>query len=817
MWLAKYIRAIYLLKTDMLDQTKQESEIASIVLETTALVENNQAKIALMHCNTALDLHPHSAKLHSQKGLILAKLKQFEYALTCYNHALKIDASDIETLFKRANTLKALKQYPFAISDYQQVIQLDEGHAKAWFNLGIVYQICKQTDLALKSYRQAIHFNHNYPEAHNNLGNLLKNLNYLDEAIDCYRIAIQQKPMAEAYYNQANAFKQLKRTEDALNAYQQAILLRPEYAEAYNNLAVLYLSLHRYQDAIAACQSAIKANSNYAEAYNNLGNILKQLHRDAEALNCYQQAIHLNASFAEAYNNAGLLLHIQNRSKEALQHFNRAIDLKPDYSEAYYNRSNQHRDNRDLTLALDDIKKSVALNPNDINFVSTLLYTKMQACEWSDLEEAFEQISQLILQGYAVGPFVLLATPVNANIQLKCAQNYTLKKTQASTILTNPQTQYQHQRIRLGYFSADFHNHATTYLMAELFEKHDKSKFELIAFSFGPSVEDEMRIRVKNAFDQFYDVRNYTEAQIAQLALDLEIDIAIDLKGYTKEARPSIFGYRPAPIQVNYLGYPGTMGNGNINYIIADPVLIPESARQDYTEKVAYLPNSYQVNDRHRRISDIAYSRASFGLPDNAFIFCCFNNNYKITPDVFDVWMQILTQVKNSVLWLFEANLTATHNLSNTAKKYGISSNRIIYAPKKPLAEHLARYRHADLVLDTFHYNAHTTTSDALWVGAPVLTCLGKTFAGRVAASLLTAHGVPELITNSIKSYQKSAIDLAMNPEKLAKIRNKIINNRDTHPLFDTTLYTKHLEALYIQMYKRHQNHLVPDHLVINP
>jgi len=800
----------------MVTQATHKPSISAILLDATTFLENNQAEQALALLNNAIALSPQSARLHAKKGFTLAGLKRFEEALICYNQALELDSHDTETHFKRANALKMLKQYPLAISGYQQVIQLDNKHAKAWFNLGVVYQLSQQLDLAVKSYKKAISINHNYPEAHNNLGNLLKNLNYLDEAIACYKLAIAQKPMAETCYNLANVYTQLQAPEAAERAYRQAITLRADYADAYNNLAVLYLSLNRQQDAIAACQRALQVRPDHAGAHNNLGNMYKQLHRNAEAWQHYQLAIKHDANFADAYNNGGLLLQAQFRANEAISYFSRAIALKPDHAEAYYNRSNQFRDQRDLTRALDDIKRAVTLAPHDINYISTLLYTKMQACEWESIETTFNHVNQLILQGGAAGPFVLIATPAGAAIQQQCACNYAQKKLPVVAPLTNAHTQYQHARIRLGYFSADLHNHATTYLMAELFEKHDKSKFELYAFSFGPSVEDEMRKRVRSAFDHFYDVRDHTEAQIAQLALALEIDIAIDLKGYTKEARPGIFAYRPAPVQVNYLGYPGTMGTPHLHYIIADPVLIPEQARQHYTEKVAYMPNSYQVNDRHRKIADTYDTRADHGLPENTFVYCCFNNNYKITPDAFDVWMQILTQVKNSVLWLFEANLAATHNLSNTAKKYGISSDRIIYAPKKPLAEHLARYRHADLVLDTFHYNAHTTTSDALWVGAPVLTCLGKTFAGSVAASLLTAHGVPELITQSVKSYQETAIDLALSTQKLAKIRNKIINNRDSHPLFDTTLYTKHLEALYIQMYKRHQNHLAPDHLVIN-
>lgn len=800
----------------MIEASMHISEISAIMLEATTLLESGKINDALIACNTGVDLYPESAKLHAQKGFTLAKLKQFESALISYNQALELDASDAETLFRRANTYKALKQYTLAISDYEAVIQTDDKHAKAWFNLGVVYQLCQNADAALMSYKRATSINHQYPEAHNNLGNLLKNLNRLEEAIACYGTAISQKPMAEIYYNQANALAKLGRTNEAITAYEQAILQQPQYATAYNNLGVLYLSNNRYEEAINACQQAISIDKHYAEAHNNLGNIFKQMHQHSQALNHYQQAIRLNAHYADAYNNAGLLLQTEHRLEDALAYFTRAIDLNKNYAESFYNRSNVHRDCRDLTRALDDIKKAALIDPNNINYISTLLYTKMLACEWDGLAQIFVALEALIMSGGAVGPFVLLATPASANMQKICAQNYAVKKNKAPAIESGIQKQAQHARIKIGYFSADLHNHATTYLMAELFEKHDKSQFELIAFSFGTSREDEMKARVKKAFDQFYDVRTYTEAQIAKLARALEIDIAIDLKGYTKEARPSIFSHRPAPIQVNYLGYPGTMGADYIDYLIADPTIIPEHAQSAYTEKIAYLPHSYQVNDRHRKIASVTNNRAQYGLPNDAFVFCCFNNNYKITPDIFSVWMQILHKVNNSVLWLFEANATATHNLISAAKQHGISNDRMIFAPKKPMAEHLARYQFADLVLDTLHYNGHTTTSDALWAGAPVLTCLGNTFAGRVAASLLNAHDVPELITPDLETYQELAIKLASNPAKLAEIKEKVQKNRETHPLFDTERYTKNLEALYLQMYKRYQKRLPTDYLTIN-
>jgi len=349
-----------------------------------------------------------------------------------------------------------------------------------------------------------------------------------------------------------------------------------------------------------------------------------------------------------------------------------------------------------------------------------------------------------------------------------------------------------------------------------LFERHDKAKFELVAFSFGPNRNDEMRKRVSAAFDQFMDVRNRSDKDIALLSRKLEIDVAVDLKGFTTDARAGIFSYRAAPLQVNYLGYPGTMGAEYIDYLIADGTLIPEASRQHYAEKIAYLPNSYQVNDRKRAIADKMFSREELGLPSTGFVFCCFNNSYKITPAIFDGWMRILKQVEGSVLWLLEANSTAVRNLRHEAEARGINAARLIFAKRMPLAEHLARHRAADLFIDTLPCNAHTTASDALWAGLPVLTCTGEAFASRVAASLLNAIDLPELVTTTQDQYEARAVELATNPERLKQIKQKLERNRLTTPLFDTELFTKHIEAAYIQIYERYQADLPPEHIYVS-
>jgi len=372
-------------------------------------------------------------------------------------------------------------------------------------------------------------------------------------------------------------------------------------------------------------------------------------------------------------------------------------------------------------------------------------------------------------------------------------------------------------KIRIGYYSTDFHNHATAYLMAGLIELHDHEKFELIGLSFGPDRQDEMRQRLVAGFDRFIDVRSQTDSAVAQLSRDLEIDIAVDLKGHTLEARPGIFSYRAAPLQVNYLGYPGTMGTNYYDYILADGTVIPSGSEGEYLEKVVNLPHSYQVNDASRRIADKVFPREELDLPLTGFVFCCFNNNYKITPDVFSLWMRILRRVDKAVLWLLGDNPEVEVNLRREAQRCDVDPDRLVFAKRLPLAEHLARHRVADLFLDTLPYNAHTTASDALWAGLPTLTQTGQSFPSRVAASLLNAIGLPELITHTSEEYEALAVELATNPDQLAAIKKKLAKNRLATPLFDTPGFVRHIEAAYRAIYERYQADLPPDHINIQP
>ena len=566
--------------------------------------------------------------------------------------------------------------------------------------------------------------------------------------------------------------------QESLKYYDQAIALKPDYAEAYNNRGLLLNDLKRFEEALISLDRAIVIKPDLAFAHNNRGMVLRSLYRYDEALTSYDLAISLNPEYADAFSNRGHLLAHLNKAKEAFFSYDKALSLMPD-KEYFYGH---------------------------------WLRTKRVLCDWRGGKQDLSDLEIKISNGKnVIDPLTALALIDSPMLQNRVAYLFTHNKFPKLDDFSPYAKHPRRDKIRLGYFSAEFFNHAVSFLIAELFENHDKSKFELVAFSLS-DIKDDMTKRIISTFDHFIDVSNKSDQEVALMAREMNVDIAIDLGGFTGGCRPRIFALRAAPVQVNYLGYPGTMGAGFMDYIIADATIIPTSHQQYYTEKVAYLP-SFQANDTKREISDRIFTRDELGLPPKGFIFCCFNNITKIGPINFDSWMRILKQVEGSVLWLLDESPTAVSNLRKEATIRGVDGSRLFFAKKLPLTEYLARYRMADLFLDTLPFNAGTTSSDALWAGLPVLTQIGETFAGRMAASLLTAIHLPELIATTQKDYEALAVELAMNPDKLANIKQKLADNRLTTQLFDIDCFTNHIEAAYVQMYQRSQSGLPPDHI----
>lgn len=719
-------------------------------------------------------------------GLAYFHIQKYSESIEFLDKALSIKPDSFEALTNYGNALKAEKRYEEALTYQSKAIDIDPQNVEGWLNKGAILHELKRYEEALVQYDRAIQLKPTYLDAWSNKGNTLLALERYDEALAHHNQAIFLNNLdAGAWYNKGVTLNELKRYEEALVQYDQAIQLKPTYTEAWTNKGNTLHALVRYVEALAHYNQAIFLNSVDAGAWYNKGIALNELKRYEEALVQYDQAIKLKPAYPEAWSNKASTLRTLERYDEALAHYYQAYQLKP-----------------------------------DLDFLmGNLIYSRMLISDWHEYKNEVSEFANKINERQKVTtPFNLLSVIDSPNLHLLAARTWSDNKHPTNSSLPHI-SKYQNKKIRIGYFSADFKSHPVSYLTAELFELHDRNSFEVFAFSLQSAHDkDPIKARLAKAFDQFIDVQNLSDLEIAKLARKLQIDIAIDLGGHTKDARTGIFSYRAAPIQVNYLGYPGSIGAEYIDYIIGDKMIIPKSNQQYFSEKIAYLPNTYMVDDSNRIAAKTHLEKSEFNLPETGFIFCCFNNSYKITPDTFQSWMRILEKVENSVLWLSGNNAFFRNNLRNEASKKGIALDRIIFAER--VADpgiHLARHKLADLFLDTSPYNAHTTALDALKSGLPVLTLIGESFTSRVAASLLNAIGLPELITHTQDEYESLAIELATDKKKINALKQKLAQNYATTALFDTRLFTKHIENAYQLMHERHQADLEPDHIFIEP
>jgi protein O-GlcNAc transferase len=590
---------------------------------------------------------------------------------------------------------------------------------------------------------------------------------------------------------------------EAVSQIDFALRQNPNSVFALNNRGIALYELKRFDEALASYDRALTLMPDYSQALSNRGNSLTKLKRFEQALASYDHALRLRPDNAELLSNRGTALYELKRFEEALASYDQALMLRPDYAEALSNRGNTLKELKRLEEALASYDRALAVKPDHALAFRGIVDCVNRLCDWRRTREVVDKVTALVLEKKPIiSPFVLLGYSDEPYLQLQCAKNYVADKLPPLLPPLWADTTWRHDKLRVAYLSADFNRHAIAFLTAELFERHDRSKFEIIGVSFGADDKSEMRKRLVAAFDQFHDVRRKSDGEVAKFMRDLEVDIAIDLMGYTKESRPEILALRPAPIQASYLGFPGTMGAKFIDYVIADKTVVPLEHQPFYTEKIVHMPDCYQVNDTKRKIAKRTPTRQEVGLPDKGFVFCCFNNSWKITPEVFTVWMRLLHAVEGSRVWLLSAYKSTERNLRAEAEKCGIDPARLVFAGRLPLDDHLARHRVADLFLDTLPYNAHTTASDALWTGLPVLTRLGDSFAGRVAASLLNAVGLSELVTHSIEDYEALALRLAKNSSLLEGYRNQLAKNRLTHPLFDTDRFRCHIEAAYLHMWE---------------
>ncbi|HTV38543.1 MAG TPA: tetratricopeptide repeat protein, partial [Xanthobacteraceae bacterium] len=706
----------------------------------------------------ALALAPDALEDWFNRGAALLVIGRHDDAITSFDRVIAEKPDFAEAHLLRAKALLETDRHGEALEGVDRVLAIEPRLAEAWLGRGNVLMKLKRYEDALAAFDRALAFKPDHAEAWLGRGNILSVFKRFDDALAAYDKTLVLKPdLAEAWVGRGNLLLEARRYGDAIAAYDRALAGAPDLAEAWLGRGHVLNDIKQYDNAAAAYDRALALAPDLAEAWLGHGNIMKTLGRHDAAFAAYDRALALKADLAEAWLGRGNVFHALKRFHDAIAAYDKALVFKPDLAEAWLGRGAVFFEAKRYDDAVIAHEKALALRPDLTPATGTRLFAKLLICDWTDLEaEAAELLSAIRERKPSSIPFTIPAIPSSAADQLQCARRYVQDQPTFPPIWQGEV--YAHDRIRVAYLSADFCDHAVAQMTVGLFEHHDKSRFEVTGVSFGPEQDSPMRQRLKRAFEHFVDVRDKSDQEIADLIRRLEIDIAIDLTGFTLNNRLNVFTRRPAPIQVNYLGYPGTMGSSYIDYILADSTIIQQDQCAFYDERVIWLPESYQVNDDRRAISADTPTRAQCGLPDTGFVYCCFNNSYKINPAMFDIWMRLLQAVEGSVLWLKDNGATVAGNLRREAERRGVAAERLIFAERVPLmADHLARYRLADLFLDTLPYNAHTTASDALSAGVPVLTCLGSTFAGRVAASVLHTIGLDDLVARSLDEYEQMA------------------------------------------------------------
>ena len=728
-----------------------------------------------------LELWPNQPDALHLLGLIAHQNGRYDIAVRLIDLAIAANPSFPVYYNNRGNSLKSLGRWDKALESFDRAIALKPDYTDAYFNRGALLHQTRDFQAALASYDRLLELDPRRFDAYNNRGNTLRMLERYDEALASFEKAIGICPeRADAYNNCGNVLLDKKDFTGALNWYDKALQLDPALEQAWSNRGLASLELKDYAKAIESFRRAALINPQLPDTFNNWGIALVELKQFQAALDCYQKAITLNPNLPQVWWNRGEARMQLKQYKEALEDLDRAYDLQPDYK------------------FLDGMR----------------VHLKRTLCVWQDAELDRDRIESAVRRKErAISPFCLLAVSGNPELQRTAAETFLRDNINASYSQPAFTVRASQEKLRVAYVSADFHDHPVSYLIAELLERHDRSRFEIVAVSIGPQSRSEMRQRITHGVDRFVDVHTQADREIVRLCREMNVHIAMDLNGLSFGCRPQVFAQRIAPVQITWLGHPGTTGADFIDYLIADETVIPEDYREHYSEKIVYLPDSFQCNDSTQPIASREFCRRDLGLPDTGVVYSCFNNLAKITPQIFDVWMRILGQVEGSVLWLTASDPEARKNLKAEAEKRGISSARLVFAESLPLSEHLRRQQWADLFLDTLPFNSGATASSALWAGLPILTCLGEAFAGRMAASLLRAVGLGDLVTHDLKEYEARAVGIGRDERKIRELKTRLWTNRTCAPLYDTASFTRHLESAYEAMYERFEAGMRPDHL----
>jgi protein O-GlcNAc transferase len=819
-----------------------------VPLHRMAVVALQQGRLdeALRRVEAALRIDRHSESALLNKGTILLALKRYDDALAVYGNVLALNPSCLDAQFNIGNALMAAGRPAEAAESFARAVNLRPNtpevlrrHAEALAHAGRLEDAIESLDRAMRLDPAALQLHHERAAllmrlgrhekavaaydrvlalhggdtvAMNNRGLALIELARLDEALASFDGAIAIKPHdLDLRYNRGNVLAKLDRIDAALESYDRVLAVDPDHARALVNRANLLRAQGRAEEALACYQRVLAVTPNDAAAHTNMGNALRALRRFDEALAAHERALAIEPGLVEAHVNGGVALKEIGRTAEALASYERALATAPDHAEALYNRG--------LALAVLDrheeafasYEAALRAKPDHAHALGALADAALHSCDWSVTARLGKQLETGIRESRSIViPFTLLGYSGDPDLQLRCTKAFLADRFPQALPPLSHGAKYRRPKLRIAYLSADFQRHATAFLLSELIELHDRSRFEVMGVSWGADDNSATRARLAKGFDIFLDVASVGDLDVARRLRGEEVGIAVDLKGLTGSDRLGIFAHRPAPIQVGYLGYPATVGSTFIDYVLADPVVLPFDQQAHWTERIVHLPDCYQANDRQRAVPGATATRAEHGLPQTGFVFCSFSNSWKITAPVFDVWMRLLRDTEGSVLWLLDDNLAATRNLRREAHARGIAPERLVFAPRVEPEAHLARHLHADLFLDTLPCNAHTTASDALWMATPLLTCIGSSFAGRVAASLLQAVGLPELVTRSLGDYEALARRLAAEPARVPDIKARLESGRRTARLFDTERLCRNIEAAYLRMWETHQRGEAP-------
>ena len=765
---------------------------------------------ALASYDALLAITPDNADALTARGELLRDLNRPVEALVNFESAARLK-HDAITHFNCANAYAALDKHEQAILSYNNALELEPGNADILSNRGESLRLVCRYEDAVASIEQALQNIPNHEGALINHGLALRDMGRHEKSLASFDKAIaQNSKLAIAHYGRGTVLTALERFDDALTSHKRALSLHPKSATFLAGLALALRGLNRHTEALSTADQALAIESNHATALVCRALSLSDLQQHEQALLAIDRALALEPDNADAHNNRGVILNKLRRPQDALASFEKALAIDPRRVSSLINRADALSYLKQPDSAFRDYSKIAELDPDYPYIEGYLLRSSMACCDWRGFDTLLGKLTARVSRGErSTQPFHCIGAVTSARLHRQIAEIYVTDKAPGSNT-TSTQRIQRNSKIRLGYVAGEFRQHATSVLTVELFERHNRDAFEVVAFDNGWDDGSPMRKRLVKAFDNIVDVSRLNDEDAACAVLDHGIDVLVDLNGHVGRNRTGIFRLRAAPVQVNWLGYPGTMGAAYMDYIIADPILIPEKFADAYTEKIVRLPDSYQINDSQRVMSSRIPTRAEAGLPDSAFVFCCFNDNYKITPEIFGVWMKLLRHVDGSVLWLYDGGTAALRNLRAHAAACAVNPARLIAAPPLPLAEHLARHCLADLFLDTLPCNAHTTASDALWAGLPLVTCTGETFASRVAASLLHATGLPELVTENIADYEALALKLASTPALLSEYRRRLADNRTNCPLFDSGRFTRHIESAYVTMHERSARGLAP-------